>query len=120
MAGGPEREGVAMSRIRVERLASGALLASLLMLSSSCAIESGYGYDGGANVGLGIDYYEPFGYDYGGWGPSYRSGPSRGGARGFRDGGRGSPHAYRPAPASHAMPSIPSGPRSGGRGGGRR
>ena len=70
------------------------------------------GYDDG-DVGVGVGYvggfYEPWGYDYGGWGGGYRVGPPhyRGGAGpGGHGGGRGAP-------------SIPSGPRGGG-GGHRR
>lgn len=75
--------------------------------------ESGYGYDGG--VGIGLDYYEPYGTVYGGWGPGYHVAPYRGGEQ-RRDYGGGRPvsHAYRSAPASHSMPSIPSHSRSGG------
>ena len=90
------------------------------VLSSGCAVTGGgygYGYDGG--VGIGLDYYEPYGAyggwgpGYGGWGPGYHVGPFRDGAhRPDRGGGHPPPHAYRSAPASHPMPSIPS--RSGG------
>lgn len=73
------------------------------VLSSGCvAPDYGYGY---GDVGIGVDYYEPYGANYGGWGPGYHVGP-------FHDGGhpagRDGSHAYRSAPASHAMPSIPS------------
>lgn len=96
---------------RAGRLAALLLLAPLLLVPAACAVDAGYGYGDGATVGLGIDYYEPFGFDYGGWGPGYRVGPPRGGG-GRGGGGRG--HGYRPAPAGRAMPSIPSGGRSGG------
>src|SRR5665647_1011952 len=100
------------------------------LMSSGCvATGGGYGYDGG--VGIGLDYYEPYGAFYGGWGPSYRVGPFRdgghrpdrdgghrpdrgGGHRPDRGGGQTTPHAYRSAPASHPMPSIPSRSRFGG------
>ncbi len=112
-----------MKRFARMRLAGLFLLAPLAVLPSACTVEPGYGYGygdvSGGNVGLGIDYYEPFGFDYGGWGPGYRTGPPRGGAR-FGGGGPGFPHSYRSAPSSRAMPSIPSGPRGGGGGGGRR
>lgn len=88
----------------------------LTLLTSGCVVTGdGYG-DGyyGGGVGVGLDYYEPYNAYYGGWGPTYRVGP-------FHDGGyhpdRGSrlpPHAYRSAPSSHSMPSIPSRSRSGG------
>jgi hypothetical protein len=88
-------------------------------------------YDGGADVGYGVDFYEPYGYAYGGWGRGYHVGPPRhdGGFPGDRLGGhppgvRGAPHSGRPpayhrAPSSRPVPSIPSGPRGGGHGGGR-
>jgi hypothetical protein len=88
------------------------------VLSSGCAVTGGgYGYDEG---GYGVGYYEPIGVDYGGWGSGYRVAPNRGGGdrRADGGGGRSAPHAYRSAPASHAMPSLPSSSRGGGRGGG--
>ncbi len=91
------------------------LLGLPTVLSSGCVVTGvGYGYDEG--VGIGLDYYEPFGGYYGGWGPGYRVGPVRdGGHRSDRGGGHPPPHAYRPATASRPMPSIPSRPRSGDR-----
>jgi hypothetical protein len=94
------------------------VVGTLTVLSSGCAVVGGgYGYgDGG---GIGAAYYEPYGVDYGGWGGGYQVAPYRGGGR--RATGGGGQHAYRSAPASHAMPSIPSGSRSGGsRSGGSR
>lgn len=77
----------------------------------------GYGYGGVADVDYGVDFFEPFGYDYGGWGGGYHVGPWRGGyGRGFG----GGPTAYRPAGPSRSVPSIPTQPRSGGSGRGRR
>jgi hypothetical protein len=74
----------------------------LLMLAACVPV----GYDGEVGVGYVGGVYEPGGYEYGGWGPGYRVGPPRGGARGV--GGRGAP-------------SIPHGGRGGGHsGGGRR
>lgn len=97
----------------------------LIAISGGCAVsDGGYGYDGGygSNVGIGVGYYEPFGGDYGGWGPGYNVAPFRGGDHrdgGFdRRGGQSPQHAFRSAPASHSMPSIPS-RGGGGRGGGR-
>ncbi|MGO8915942.1 MAG: hypothetical protein ACLQJR_08545 [Stellaceae bacterium] len=87
------------------------------VLSSGCIVAGGgYGYDGGA--GYGLDYYEPYGVGIGGWGPDYQVAPYREGEhRPASVGGRPAAHAYRAAPASRAMPSIPSGSRSGGGGG---
>jgi hypothetical protein len=100
-------------------LSVGLLVIALL----GCTVTGGgLAYDG--TVGVGLDYYEPLGFDYGGWGPDYGIGPYHDGGR-RPDQGRGiAPgHAFRPAPSSHSMPSIPSHARSGGgrsAGGGRR
>src|SRR5208282_5261376 len=84
------------------------------VLSSGCVVSGeGYGYNDGG--GIGVDYYEPYSADYGGWEPGFQVGPVRdGGHRPDRGGGPASSHAYRSAPASHSMPSIPSHSRSGG------
>jgi hypothetical protein len=79
---------------------------SLAMLSS-CAVD---GVSGEVGVGYVGGYYEPYGYDYGGWGPGYAVGPYRGGHGGYyRD--RGHAPAFHPAPQGHRMPSLPSRPR---------
>ncbi len=86
-----------------------ALLAGCLV-----ATDDGYDYydDGG--------YYEPYGVFYGSWGPGYDVAPFRyhGGEhhehRPFEGGGHAPAHAYRSAPASRPMPSLPSAGRSGG------
>jgi hypothetical protein len=105
--------------------ARGPILAAMLScvflgLLSACAVtgvgvEGSVGYDGG--------YYEPYGYDYGGWGAGYRVGPSRCCERrddhhdhpvdrGHPVGGRaGRSPAYHPAPAGRPAPSIPGRPR---------
>ncbi|MGA8706526.1 MAG: hypothetical protein WB646_06005, partial [Steroidobacteraceae bacterium] len=78
---------------------------------TGCAVEGGgyggYGYDGDVGVGVGYvgDYYEPYGYDYGHWGPGYRVGP---------------PHGRDHGPVGHgrSAPSIPNHPRPGGHSGG--
>ena len=81
--------------------------ALILAAISSCAVD---GVSGGVGVGYVDGYYEPYGYDYGGWGPGYAVGPYRDGHAGFyRD--RGHAPAFHPAPHGHAMPSIPSRPR---------
>lgn len=86
------------------------VVGTLTVLSAGCAVVGdGYGYDGG---GIGAGYYEPYGADYGGWGGGYQVAPYRGGDH--RATGGGGQHAYRSAPASHAMPSIASGSRSSG------
>ena len=58
--------------------------------------DDGYGYDSAVSVEYGVGFYEPFGYDYGGWRPGYRVGPPRG------------EHDH----LSRHMPSIPTHPRS--------
>jgi hypothetical protein len=79
----------------------------VLALLHACAVE-GVGVDGSVGVGYDAGYYEPWGYDYGGWGGGYRVGPGRGGEP--RGGGPrgGAPHGYRPAPSSRPSPSIPA------------
>lgn len=82
------------------------LSALALTLLHACAVD-GVGVDGAVGVGYVGGYYEPYGYDYGGWGGGYRVGPGWGGDR---RGGH-APRSYRPAPASRPMPSIPRGSR---------
>jgi hypothetical protein len=88
------------------RWMAAALGAFVMTGLGACVAEGG----GGAAVVVGYDggYYEPYGYDYGGWGHGYRVGPGRGGdPRGDPRGGH-PPQSYRPAPASRPTPSIPS------------
>jgi hypothetical protein len=106
-------------RARFRWTATASVVAVAVALSSGCVVtDGGYNYAGAA---YGVGYYEPSGIYYGGWGPGYDVAPYR---RGYpvRYGGRPPPHAYRPAPASRAMPSIPTGarPGGGGHGGGGR
>jgi ABC-type amino acid transport substrate-binding protein len=100
-----------MSAVRCRCLAAG-LGAVLLTLLHACAV-TGVDVDGSVGVGYDAGYYEPYGYEYGGWGGGYRVGPGRGGDRrgDDRHGGGGSPGSYRPAPASRPTPSIPNHPR---------
>jgi hypothetical protein len=87
-------------------------MASLLLCAcevTGVGVEGSVGYDGG--------YYEPYGYDYGGWGAGYRVGPGR--CCDHRDdhhdvgrGHAGRAPAYHPAPAGRSAPSIPSRSRS--------
>jgi len=92
-----------MNNLRIRWSAFAFVIGLCTVLSSGCVVGDGYGYGGGVDVG--VDYYDPVGIDFGGWGPGYRVGPSRGSDR---PAGRGGQHAYRAAPASRAMPSIPS------------
>ena len=109
------------------RIAAGVLVLLLVQLDG-CAgetvgVSTDYGYWGGPAYGYDVDYFYGPPAIYGGWGPDYYVGPPRhwdGRPPGVRPGGSPSP-AFRAAPASRPMPSIPSGPRgSGMRGGGRR
>ena len=89
---------------------------TLTVLLSGCFFPGGGYY--GEDIGPG--YYEPSGVVYGGWGPGYHVAPFRGGDhQPPRSGGGHAPaQAYRSAPASHSMPSIPSKSRSSGGGSG--
>lgn len=86
------------------------------LLVSGCVVPGGE-YGPGFNLG----YYQPSGITYGGWGSGYDVGPVRGGqVYGYPRGGRAAPYAYRAAPASRPIPSIPSrGRPRGGLPGGR-
>ena len=95
--------------------------AAWTLLSAGCIMpDGGYGngYDDGGVIGAG--YYDTYGVDYGGWGPGYHVAPFRGGGHrpdgGERRGAGGNPggHAYRSAPASRSMPSLPHGNPGGG------
>jgi hypothetical protein len=85
-----------------------ALILASFVVMAGCVVGGG-GYDGGASVGYDVGFYEPFGYDYGGWGPGYGVGlPRRGYDRGRPD-FHPAPHSsYRPAAPSRPMPSLPS------------
>jgi len=92
------------------------LAAALLLLSgvaaaiSGCVAGGGYGEEIGVGVGYEGDYYEPWGYDYGAWGPDYWVGPPyRHEHDHFRD------HGHAPGVGGgHGAPSIPSRPHGGG------
>ena len=105
-----------ISRARWSAVVTAAGLFAVIL--AGCVVPVGGGYeDGGVAIGLGVDYYEPYGAVYGGWGPGYRVAPFRGGGERREErggGGREASHAFRPAPASHSVPSIPSHSRSGG------
>lgn len=96
-------------------------IACVLALSavplSGCVVPGGgYGYGGGDGGGVGFaDYYQPSVVSYGGWGAGYQVGPPRIGDQGTSHGDiRSRSHAYRAAPASHRLPSIPSHHAGGG------
>jgi hypothetical protein len=92
------------SRLMVSGLGAMASLMLCACAVTGVGVEGSVGYDGG--------YYEPYGYDYGGWGVGYRVGPGR--CCDHRDdhrdvgrGGAGHAPAYRAAPAGRSAPSIP-------------
>jgi len=60
----------------IQRIAAGAVGLTLGLGLCSCAV-TGVGVEGDAGVGYSGGYYEPYGYDYGGWGGAYRVGPGR-------------------------------------------
>jgi hypothetical protein len=97
----------------VKRRSLSALTLASLAVLAGCVVGGG-GYDGGASVGYDVGFYEPFGYDYGGWGPGYGVGlPRRGYDRDRRPDEHAAPHpSYRPASPSRSMPSLPSRSRS--------
>jgi hypothetical protein len=98
-------------KISLLRGTAAAGLVTVLLVGCAVGVEGGYGGD----VGYGVDYYEPYGGLYGGWGTGFLVAPFRGGGERREDrGGGGRDHAFRSAPASHPVPSIPSRGRSGG------
>jgi hypothetical protein len=107
-----------MNMVRNRWMAAGLGVVAMTLLNA-CAV-TGVGVEGTVGVDYDAGYYEPWGYDYGGWGHGYRVGPGRGGDRrggdrrgGDSHGGRGGDHPapYRSAPASRPTPSIPRGSR---------
>ncbi len=99
----------------VSRWSIRAVLVPLFVAVAGCVV--GGGYDGDVGVGYGVGFYEPGGYDYGGWGPGYAVGPPRPGFdRDHDHGGRPDAHAaphpsYRPAAPTRSVPSVPTHPR---------
>jgi squid-like protein/heterogeneous nuclear ribonucleoprotein A1/A3 len=98
---------------RVPRSGKLAGLGLLALLALAACVVGGGGYGGDVDVGYVGGYYEPGGYDYGGWGPGYRVGPPRGGERGPGGGERGPGGG-----GGRGAPSIPHGSGGGGHGGG--
>ncbi len=91
-----------MNRLRIPRAGFTLLFGLSLFMLASCVVT-----DGGFPIGIG--YYDPLIGEYGGWGPDYRVGPPRQGASRQEYRGEHSPaRGYRPAPAGHSVPSIPS------------
>lgn len=91
--------------ISARRWLLAALTGAALALLGACVAGGGGYYGGGVDVSYSADYYEPWGYDYGGWGPGYWVGPPRNGW-GWHHHSDGRPPAYHPVQRS--APSIPS------------
>ncbi len=117
-----EQRGVQVKISFFCRLALVCGVLALTGLLSGCVTAGGMYYDGGD---IDADYYEYYGPDYGGWGPTYYIAPFREEEHHRHEefrrdrerhetsvGGHAAP-TYRSAPASRPMPSIPSRPRSG-------
>lgn len=101
-----------MNIIRFHRLALYFVVLTLTVLLFGCLVPEGGYYAGGD---IGVSYYEPPVVVYGSWGPDYHVAPYRDGEhRPTYGGGHEPARAYRPAPVSHSIPSIPSKSRSGG------
>ena len=100
-----------MTTLLVRWRAAAPLLALTVVLAACAVYGGGYGYAGGP----GLDYYEPYGGDYGGWGGSYRVAPYRGG--GHQAAGRGTMPSL-PSGAGHAGGAARGGGGGGGHGGG--
>jgi hypothetical protein len=94
-----------MNRMHKRWMVAGLGVVALMVLQA-CAVD-GVGVDTTVGVGYVGGYYEPYGYEYGGWGGGYRVGPGWGG---YQRGGHPS-GGYRAAPPSRRTPSIPSRPR---------
>ena len=78
----------------------GVLGGALVLLLPGCVAGGG----GGVDVSYGADFYEPLGYEYGGWGRGYRVGPPRGRGGEHVGGGRGAPsiaHGARGGGGAH-------------------
>ncbi len=88
------------------RASAATCMLGLFTIPLSGCVAPGYGYGSDGGLGIAAAYYEPYGVDYGGWGPGYLVGPPRGGYQGaVRADHHPGAVAYRPAPASRPMPS---------------
>lgn len=88
----------------VDRSLRTAALGLLLVSALQGCTVTGAGYDDTVGVSYGLGFYEPMGYDYGGWGPGYRVGPPRGDDRRRQSSSR----PFRSPHPSRATPSIPT------------
>jgi hypothetical protein len=93
----------------VLRLGAASAVGVVLLTFVSACVVPGEGYERSSGVAYGVNYYEPSGHAYGGWPPGYKVAPPRGGdphAEHARY--EPPPQAYRPAPSSRQLPSIPT------------
>ncbi len=101
-----------------------ALLVPLLGTLTACVGTVGYGggygsayepgyYDNGG-IGYVGGYYQPYGYDWGGWGPGYHVGPPRGGERSVGQAGGYDRGSARHGSPGRTIPGIAHGSRDGG------
>ncbi len=92
------------------------LAAASLAVMAGCVATPGYG-GSSIEVGYSVGFYEPAGYVYGDWPSSYHVAPprpdhDRNAYVGASHPGRSpSRPAYRPAPPSRQLPSLPNRPR---------
>lgn len=91
-------------------LSSSAFLVGIAVGCAGCTVTGDGGY-GGVGVSYVGGYYEPYGYDYGGWGPDYVVGPGRYGSPHGNSGEDHGSGGYRRAAPGRPMPSIPQRPR---------
>ena len=87
------------------RWSAAAFVIGLFTALSSGCVTTYDGYDYG--VGVGVDYYEPYGGIYGGWGDGYLVAPFRDGGHRPPHGDHPRPHAYKSAPGGRPVPSVP-------------
>ena len=82
-----------------------AFIGVALLLLAACVAGGAAYYGGGVDVSYGADFYEPWGYEYGGWGPGYWVGPPRHGW-GWHHHNDGRPPPYHPV--ERPAPSLPN------------
>lgn len=125
-----KHSGAAMTVRSLQSALRGSMLGVLLCVGACTLTGIGVGYDGGeydddaeyGGPGYVGGFYEPYGYEYGGWGGGYQVGPPlgeyrdgmrgdfRGGRSDYRGGGVGrteGAHPYHSAPPGRSMPSLP-------------
>jgi len=103
---GPTRTPRALSLVSVAVASVGLL--------GGCVV-AGAGYDTDVGVGYVGGFYEPYPYDWGGWGPNYHVGPPRGGERSGERGGHFGGGGFQHSAPGRSIPIIPHG--GGSRGG---